>query len=150
MSHNKQAIHEYERAKEHRTQESQIAEALSETRVPLLDANGKPLYTPIKGAYNGEGSDWHAIAPIVNQYGLHARPASMFIQTASKYNCNITVELEKKKNRINGKSILGLMTLEASKGATLLIGAKECNGGSDSRACVEELSNLVESGFGED
>ena len=51
---------------------------------------------------------------IVNQYGIHARPAALFVKTASRFDADVFVE--KDDNRVSGKSIMGLMTLEASLG----------------------------------
>ena len=52
---------------------------------------------------------------IKNKQGLHARPAALFVQIANKFDSDITVI--KGKNKVNGKSIMGIMMLEAGKGA---------------------------------
>lgn len=71
---------------------------------------------------------------IVNTAGLHARPTAMFVKTAMKFKSEIFVELG--DMRVNGKSVMGLMTLEASFGKVVHITAT----GEDS----EELLNAVE------
>jgi len=74
---------------------------------------------------------------------MHARPSAMFVSHASRYKSEIFVE--KNGIRINGKSILGIMSLAAEKGSELIISAE----GEDEKTAVKELVKLVESGFGE-
>jgi len=81
---------------------------------------------------------------ILNQYGIHARPAAMFVKTASKYESEVTVE--KDKIKVSGKSIMGLMTMEASCGTKIKITAE----GSDADQAVDELQKLVEHKFFEE
>lgn len=81
---------------------------------------------------------------IRNQYGIHARPAAMFVKTASKYEADVTVE--KDDIRVSGKSIMGLMTIEASCGTKIRITAD----GVDANQVVEELEKLVEHKFYEE
>lgn len=81
---------------------------------------------------------------ILNQYGIHARPAAMFVKTASKYEADVTVE--KDNIRISGKSIMGLMTIEASCGTKIRITAE----GVDADQVVDELQKLVEHRFYEE
>lgn len=81
---------------------------------------------------------------IPNRNGLHARPAAMFVKTASRYQTEIWVE--KDGERVNGKSIMGLMMLAAGKGSVLHVEAD----GEDGATALEELKKLVESSFGED
>lgn len=81
---------------------------------------------------------------ILNQYGIHARPAAMFVKTASKYEAEVTVE--KDKIRVSGKSIMGLMTMEASCGTKIKITAE----GTDADQAVDELQKLVEHKFFEE
>lgn len=82
---------------------------------------------------------------IVNhKVGLHARPASVFVQTASKFTSDITVACEDRS--ANAKSILTVLTLGAHKGAVITISAE----GEDADQAVAELVELVESNFGED
>ena len=84
------------------------------------------------------------IMVINNKLGLHARPAAQFVQTAARYKSQI--KIFKDDQEVDGKSIMGLMTLAACSGSSLRIVAE----GEDEAAAVEELAKLVESGFGED
>lgn len=81
---------------------------------------------------------------IQNQYGIHARPAALFVKTASRYDCEIMVE--KDGNQVSGKSIMGLMTLEASCGTVLKVTAD----GADAVEALDELQALVDGKFDED
>ena len=81
---------------------------------------------------------------IKNQYGIHARPAALFVKAAARYDCDITVE--KDGNQVSGKSIMGLMTLEASFGSVLKITAV----GHDAEAALNELQALIDNKFDED
>lgn len=81
---------------------------------------------------------------VENKTGLHARPASVFVQTASKFKSNINV-LKEDKN-VNAKSILNIMTLGASKGTEITISAE----GPDEELAVKTLVDLIKSKFGEE
>lgn len=81
---------------------------------------------------------------IVNKLGLHARPAAMFVQLASKYASDITVE--RGTERVNGKSIMGIMMLAAGKGLKITVIAE----GPDAAEAVAALEELVNNKFGED
>jgi phosphocarrier protein HPr len=81
---------------------------------------------------------------ILNRYGIHARPAAMIVRVASRYTAD--VHLEKDGNRVSGKSIMGLMTLEASCGTCLVIYAQ----GPDAAAALKELADLIARGFDEE
>ena len=82
---------------------------------------------------------------IVNhKVGLHARPASVFVQTAAKFASEITVTCDDRK--ANAKSILTVLTLGAHKGAEITIAAE----GDDAEAAVDALVEVVEKNFGED
>lgn len=81
---------------------------------------------------------------IQNQYGIHARPAALFVKAASRYDSEVFVE--KDGNRVSGKSIMGMMTLEASFGSRLTVMIE----GPDAEAAMAELQALIESKFGED
>ncbi|MCX5679639.1 MAG: HPr family phosphocarrier protein [Candidatus Omnitrophica bacterium] len=74
---------------------------------------------------------------IKNKQGLHARPAALFVQIANKYSCDITIQ--KGKQKINGKSIMGIMMLEAGAGSKILITAV----GEDAEAAINELEGLL-------
>jgi phosphocarrier protein HPr len=81
---------------------------------------------------------------VQNRNGLHARPAAMFVKISSRYRSEVWVE--KDGERVNGKSIMGLMMLAAGKGSSLNVIAE----GQDADKVIAELSDLVESRFGED
>ena len=80
---------------------------------------------------------------IKNKLGLHARPAALFVQATGKYNCEIFVR--KGKQKVNGKSIMGLMMLAAGQGTTLTVEAV----GPDAKRAVQEVEKLVNGNFGE-
>ena len=80
---------------------------------------------------------------VKNQVGLHARPATFFIQKANEFKSSIWVE--KEDRRVNAKSLLGVLSLGIMGGTTIRILA----GGRDEEAAVDELVKLVESGFAE-
>lgn len=81
---------------------------------------------------------------IKNRAGIHARPSAMIAQTAVKYASRIF--LEKAGNRINAKSIMGIITLAASYGSKVKIIAD----GADEQAAAEAIKALFESGFNEE
>ena len=81
---------------------------------------------------------------IVNRLGLHARPSAMFVKTASRFKCEIWVE--KDGERVNGKSIMGLMMLAAGQGSKLLITCE----GTDCDKAVSELEEIIRRKFDED
>lgn len=76
-----------------------------------------------------------------NQIGLHARPATFFIQKANEFKSLIYVE--KAERRVNAKSLLGVLSLGIEDGTKIKILAE----GPDEKAAVDSLANLVESGF---
>ena len=78
---------------------------------------------------------------IQNQSGLHARPAAVFVKTANNFRAHITVT--KGEDSVNGKSIMGLMTLAAANGTKLVIETK----GDDAVAAADALQLLVEKNF---
>jgi len=82
-------------------------------------------------------------ATIVNQEGLHARPAARIVRLASTFEYEI--ELGKDGLDVNGKSIRGVMMLAAECGSAITIRAN----GPDAEQAVQALAELVESGFGE-
>ena len=81
---------------------------------------------------------------IQNQSGLHARPAAAFVKTANSFRAHITVT--KGEDSVNGKSIMGLMTLAAANGTKLMIETK----GDDAVAAADALQSLIEKKFDED
>ena len=80
---------------------------------------------------------------IRNQLGLHARAAARFVHTAAQFDCRVTAARDGRV--MDGKSILGILLLGASRGTTVEIAAD----GPDEEAAVAALTKLVESGFGE-
>ncbi|MBK5243550.1 MAG: HPr family phosphocarrier protein [Eubacteriaceae bacterium] len=80
---------------------------------------------------------------VLNATGLHARPASMFVQTAGKFKANIFVI--KEGNSINAKSIMGIMAGGISQGTTIQIKAE----GEDEADAVDALVQLINDKFGE-
>ena len=80
---------------------------------------------------------------ISNQVGLHARPATFFIQKANEYKASIWVE--KDDRRVNAKSLLGVLSLGIVKGTAITIIAD----GSDEEEAVAALSALIASDFAE-
>ena len=81
---------------------------------------------------------------IVNKLGIHARPAAMFVRTANRYACDLFVEKDGEK--VNGKSIMGLMMLAAGPGSKLTIYAL----GADAAAAVAAIEDLIKQKFNED
>ena len=78
---------------------------------------------------------------VQNQEGLHARPATFFIQKANEFKSSIWVE--KDERRVNAKSLLGVLSLGIVKGMTITIIAD----GPDENEAVEGLNALIEKGF---
>lgn len=74
---------------------------------------------------------------VKNKQGLHARPAALFVQVANKFDAKITVIREEEK--VNGKSIMGILMLGAEQGTEIIIEAD----GSDAENAVAELEKIV-------
>jgi len=81
---------------------------------------------------------------ILNRNGLHARPAAMFVKLSSRFRSEVWVE--KDGERVNGKSIMGLMMLAAGQGSKLTVTVE----GSDAEDVLRELQQLIETRFGEE
>jgi phosphocarrier protein HPr len=81
---------------------------------------------------------------IINKLGIHARPAALFVKTANRFACEIFVEKDGEK--INGKSIMGLMMLAAGPGSKLILYVR----GADAAQAIVELEALVQRKFDED
>ena len=81
---------------------------------------------------------------IKNPQGLHARPASIFVRIANKFESEVTVK--KGSEKVNGKSIMGLLTLAASEGSTVEIEVS----GPDSEQAMSELESFLLSSKEED
>jgi len=80
---------------------------------------------------------------VMNRAGIHTRPASMIVRTASKFDSDFFIRAD--GYEINGKSIIGVMTLAAEQGARLTLLFE----GSDERAAADALTELFRNGFGE-
>ncbi len=78
-----------------------------------------------------------------NQVGLHARPATFFIQNANEFKSSIWIEREERK--VNAKSLLGVLSLGITKGTDIVIGAE----GTDEEQAVLALEKLIETNFKE-
>jgi len=81
---------------------------------------------------------------IKNKYGIHARPAALFVKTAGRFSSEITVE--KEGMVVAGKSIMGLLTLEGYLGSVLKLTAV----GPDAEAALDALQELVDRKFDEE
>ena len=86
-----------------------------------------------------EKKEFHVVA----ETGIHARPATLLVQTASKFNSD--VNLEYKGKSVNLKSIMGVMAGGLSQGTEIEIRAN----GADEQEAVDTLAALIENGFGE-
>ena len=80
---------------------------------------------------------------ITNTIGLHARPATFFIQKANAYKCSVWVE--KEDRRVNAKSLLGVLSMGIAQGMTITLTAD----GSDEVEALDGLEALVRTGFQE-
>lgn len=80
---------------------------------------------------------------VQNQVGLHARPATFFIQKANEFKSSIWVEKDERK--VNAKSLLGVLSLGITKGTSVNISAE----GQDEEEAVNSLVKLISSNFGE-
>ncbi len=81
---------------------------------------------------------------ILNQYGIHARPAAMIVKIANRFRADLF--FEKDGTRVSGKSIMGLMTLEASRGSRILVIGE----GPEAEQLLDEIERLAERKFDED
>ena len=81
---------------------------------------------------------------IINKLGLHARPAALLVQTASKFDAKI--EIENDSVKANGKSIMGVMMLAAACGTDIIVTAT----GDDAEEAVAGIRALIASKFDED
>ncbi len=94
----------------------------------------------IATAGNVMTKDFH----VLNKLGIHARPAAMFVKTANRFHCDIFVEKDGEK--VNGKSIMGLMMLAAGPGSKVTIHAH----GHDASQALAELELLINRKFDEE
>ena len=92
-----------------------------------------------------EETYWSETTTIINPTGIHARPASVFVQTASKFRSKVS--LSAKGKTCDAKSILMIMSMGLTKGTDVTITAE---GYKDAREAVQTLVGLIDDGFGED
>jgi len=81
---------------------------------------------------------------IRNRLGLHARAAALLVKTANGFNANIMIE--KDGVEVNGKSIMGILMLAASRGAKITVRVE----GNDAPEALQTLGKLIENKFGEE
>ena len=81
---------------------------------------------------------------ILNRYGLHARPATLFVKTSNRFKAKVWVKKDGEK--VNGKSIMGIMMLAAGHGSKIKVSAA----GSDAEKFLKEIEGLTASRFNED
>ena len=81
---------------------------------------------------------------IANKLGIHARPAALFVKTATRFTCDIFVEKDGEK--VTGKSIMGLMMLAAGPGSKLTVHAQ----GHDASQALAEIETLIKRKFDEE
>lgn len=81
---------------------------------------------------------------VLNKLGIHARPAALFVKTANQFRCDVFVE--KDGERVNGKSIMGLMMLAAGPGSRIVVYAE----GADCDSALDALEALIKRRFDEE
>lgn len=81
---------------------------------------------------------------IQNRLGLHARAAAQFVQLANQFSSEIFIE--KDGDKVNGKSIMGILMLAAPKGTSIVLQTQ----GEDARDALDALQALIDDKFGED
>jgi phosphocarrier protein HPr len=113
---------------------------------PRIDLYKMAFYSSSSSSVSSDSTRVTAVSSstIRNRLGLHARPAAMFVRVANKHRANIWVQ--KDGQRVNGKSILELMTLAAGQGTRVVISAE----GADAEKAVQELVMLVQRRFDEE
>ncbi|PWJ24686.1 phosphocarrier protein HPr /dihydroxyacetone kinase DhaM subunit [Branchiibius hedensis] len=113
----------------------EAAAASSPSAAPDASADPDPSAAP-----DSSGGEVSRSVTVVNEVGLHARPAALFVQTAGQFDAELTV------NGADASSLLEVMSLGARKGTELQLTGT----GPQAREGVDALAELVESGFGED
>ena len=81
---------------------------------------------------------------VPNKLGIHARPAALIVRAAVEYDSEVWIESP--ADKVNAKSIMGVMTLAASGGTSVTVSAE----GSDEQEAVDAVSEVIRSGFGEE
>ena len=100
-----------------------------------------PIFSPRMSARKSAKSSITREMVVTNRNGIHARPAAMFVKTANRFESDIFVEKDGEK--VNGKSIMGLMMLAAGPGSRLTVSAE----GGDAAKAVGELEDLMKRNF---
>jgi phosphocarrier protein len=90
-----------------------------------------------------DGVLWREL-PIVNRKGLHARASAKFVQTVERFDAEVTVT--RGGETVGGRSIMGLLTLAAAQGTTIVVTAK----GAAAEPCLQAIDDLLANRFGED
>ncbi len=98
---------------------------------------------PIDGPVRVGADHYRSTVTIVNEMGLHARPASLFVELANRFDCDVA--LSKGRTRVDGKSILQLLSLSAEAGTKLVLETR----GPEASPALAALARLVASGFQE-
>lgn len=81
---------------------------------------------------------------VQSKLGLHARPAAMFVKTANRFQSDIIIQ--KGKQKVNGKSIMGVMMLAAGPGSHIIVRIS----GADAQKAMAEIEKLLTDNFGEE
>lgn len=97
-------------------------------------------------AIEERGEGHRTVVTLINKFGLHARPAHLFVQTANGFASSLLVGRTDGDDRVDGKSIMGVMMLAAEQGTELELVAD----GPDSLEQLRALIELVQARFGED
>ena len=123
-----------------------FTETLFEKNIDEMPQNGI-IYTSPNNSFGemeeGVARMYTQNVTINNEVGLHARPATFFIQKANEFKSGIWVE--KDERRVNAKSLLGVLSLGITKGTEITLLAD----GSDEKEAVNALCELVSGNFGE-
>ncbi len=109
-----------------------------------MAAEGKHLFLADLSAPSGSSDQVRATLTLRNSLGLHARAAALWVQTVGRFKSEVSVLFE--GQRVDGKSVLELMTLGAPQGSVLQVEAK----GEDARELVAALKELAENRFYEE
>lgn len=91
-----------------------------------------------------DGARYSKTYKIVNELGLHARPAMLLVQAISRLNCSVFIE--KEGLEADAKSIMGVLTLAAEQGSHITVRAE----GPDAEKAVHAIERLIQDKFGED
>lgn len=93
---------------------------------------------------DGAASPLERTLTIRNRRGLHARASARFVQTAERFDADLTISRD--GLQVGGQSIMGLMMLAAGQGSTIHVSAE----GREAQAALQAIADLVEDGFGEE